>query len=87
MNHDYNIKLTSLYAQTLFRFLKKIVRNFISDSSKKELTNEESLLLIIEHTVARIFDPTLIEITRKQSPVEFYTIELSSTTNELRYYG
>ena len=82
MHHDYNINLTNLYAQTLFRFLKKIVRKFISDSSKKALTNEESLLLIIEHTVARMFDATLIEITRKQSPVKFYTIELRSTTNE-----
>jgi len=52
MNHAYNINFTTLYAQTLFRFLKKIVRKFISDSSEKALTNEESLLHIIKHRVA-----------------------------------
>jgi len=49
MNHAYNINFTNLYAQTLFHFLKKIVTMFISDSSEKALTNEESLLLIIKH--------------------------------------
>jgi hypothetical protein len=44
MNHAYNINFTTLYAQTLFRFLKKIVRKFISDSFEKAPTNEESLL-------------------------------------------
>ena len=52
MNHAYNINFTTINVQTLFRFLKKTVRTLISDSSEKALTNEESLLRIIKHTVA-----------------------------------
>jgi hypothetical protein len=54
MNHAYKIYSTTLNAQTLFRFLKKIVRKYISDSSGKGITNEESPLhvRIIEHTMA-----------------------------------
>jgi len=52
MNHAYNINFTTLYSQTLFRFLKKIVRKFILNNSEKALTNEESLLRIIKHRVA-----------------------------------
>jgi hypothetical protein len=62
MNYAHNINLTTLYAQTLFCFLKKIVRKIILDSSEKALTNEESLLRIIKHTVALINNVTLIEL-------------------------